>query len=176
MKTLRKRLWLIALFAFCAIQAQQKKTEDKKVIKEVDEVNKTTEEVNQTAKNTDNAIKSTVENSKETIKTIGSLFGSGKNKGKTAGKSKGSITIAVSQVSYDNVHLNRLYSHLSNAKGVKKPTKSFGESQASINLIYKESADALWQGVPKQLRSAFKMLRMDDKSMALELADLTLEE
>ena len=150
------------------MNAQQKKTEEPKVIKEVDQVDKKAEEVNETTNNTNTAIKNTVENSKETLKTIGSLFGSGK--GKANKKSKGAIKIDIKEVTYDDERLNNLYTHISNAKGVKKASKNFSNGKASINVVCKENADTLWDGVPKNVRNAFKMLQIDDKSMVLELA------
>jgi len=153
------------LFAFGAVLAQQNKSEDKKVIKEVEEINKTSEEVNETADNTNNAIKSTIENSKETIKTIGSLFGSGKGK-KT--KSKGSITISISPITYDDNNLEQLYRQISDTKGVKKTSKNFSDGKASIAIAYKENADALWQSIPKNIRSAFAMVQIDDTNIVLQ--------
>lgn len=161
---------ILGCFAFFSVQGQDNKP---KVIKEVDQVNKKTEEVNETSKNTNDAIKSTVENSKETIKTIGSLFGSGKKKG---AKSKGGVVIDVQQVAYDDEHLNRLYAHISSVKGVKKASKNFSGGTASISISSKENADALWQTVPENVRNAFKMVEMNDRSMLLQMADIKLEE
>ncbi len=173
MKTLKKHLPLIALMAFGCLWSQEPQKEDKKVIKEVDKINKASEEINATTANTNAAIKSTIVNTKETIDAVGSLFGSGKKK---KVKTKGGVTITIQQIDYDNEHLTQLYNHISKYKGVKKPAKTFSNGQASINVIYKESADALWQGVPKKFRKAFKMLQMDNQSISLQFAGIQIKD
>ncbi len=168
MKTFKKTFLLIGLFAFGSLWSQQEPSEEKKVIKEVDQVNRASDEINQTATNTTTAVKSTVANTKETLKEVGSLFGSGTKKNT---KSKGVVEITIQQIDYDNEYLNQLYQQITKQKGVKKPTKVFSNGKVVINVNYKEGADALWQRIPKQVRSAFKMTQMETQSISLQLGE-----
>lgn len=156
----------ICLFSLSQIVCQEKKTDDKQ-IKEVSEVDKTAEEVKETTQNTNDAINSTVKNSKEALKTIGSIFGSGK-KNKT--KTKGAVVVDIQQITYDDQRLNKLYGYLTDAKGVKKTSRSFNGGNASITITFKESADQLWQGVPTKIQGMFKMVEMSEKRMLLQVA------
>jgi len=172
MKTIRRQLGIVVLL-ICgtlgaqerSVQRQQADGKDNKIIKEVDKINKASEEINATAASTNTAIRSTVTNSKETIDMVGSLFGSGKKK-----KTKGTLIITIQKVEYDNDYLTRLYTHISKYRGIKNPAKTFGNGQATINVTYKESADALWQSVPKEIRKAFNMVQMDTQSISLQFA------
>ena len=171
MKTLKTSLIIVAFLSFSCLWAQERqkeeKEEDKKVIKEVDKINRASDEINATAANTSTAVKSTVANTKETVKAVASLFGTGKKK---EAKVKGSVTITIVEVDYDNDYLTKLYNHIAKYKGVKKPAKTFSNGQAAIKVSYKESADALWQGVPKEVRKGFKMLQMDNQLISLKFA------
>ncbi len=156
----------ICLFSLNQIICQGKKKDDNQV-KEVSKVDKTARDIKETTENTNDAINSTVKNSKETLKTIGSIFGSGK-KNKT--KTKGTVVVDIQKVTYNDQRLDKLYSYLTDAKGVKKASRSFTDGNASITITFKESADHLWQAVPIEIQSMFKMVEMSEKRMLLQLA------
>ncbi|WP_298504742.1 hypothetical protein [uncultured Maribacter sp.] len=135
-------------------------------IKEIDNANKTIENANSSIKSTNQSVKNTVDSSKETIATIGSLFGSKKNKENK--KSEDIVLITVQQVSYDTEQLNSLYSRITKSKGVKKPIKKFSKGTALITVNYKETADMLWQSIPKQERKFFKMVEISDSNIVVQ--------
>lgn len=140
--------------------------EEKRTIKEVDQINQASDEINETVANTNVALKSTVENSKEAINTLGSIFKSDKKDKKN--KSKGSITITVQQIAYDSDELSALYEKIAKLKEVKKSSKNYSNGIATISVDSKENADAIWQAVPKALRSPFKMIQISDTDIIVE--------
>ncbi len=166
MSITKKIILGICLFSLNQIICQGEKKDDNQV-KEISKVDKTTEEIKETTENTNDAINSTVKNSKETLKTIGSIFGSGK-KNKT--KTKGTVVVDIQQITYNDQRLGKLYSYLTDAKGVKKASRSFTDGNASITITFKESADHLWQAVPTEIQSMFKMVEMSENRMLLQLA------
>ncbi len=169
MKTIKK-VWLVMLlFAVGNTWSQEQQAKEKRTIKEVDQVQKTSEEINETTAATTAAVKSTVANTKETLKEVGSLFGSGKNKKDR--KNKEQVMITIQQIDYDNDYLAQLYDYIEQQKGVKNPSKTYSKGHASISITFKEGADALWQTVPKQVRNAFELITMDRKSVLLQFSD-----
>ncbi|SDM82580.1 hypothetical protein [Kriegella aquimaris] len=181
MKTLKNTLPII-VFLCCSLLIAQNtgrsetgdKEQEKKTIKEVDQINKASAEINEVSENTSEAVKSTVENTKETAKAIGSLFGSGNKEKKD--KDTPDVVVIIHNVTYDDDNLNALYEKISKAKNVKKASKNFSGETATINLSSKENADALWQSVPKPVRSAFKMITMGESSITVQLAGTSFEE
>ena len=150
-------LILFSQFELFSQTRNERKPKENKITKEVDKAN-------QTVKDTNESIKNAVATSKETIgelkETISFLFPK-KNKNKT----KGIVSIHITQVEYDAVDLNQLYKAITKAKGIKKPSKSFENNIAIIKVSYKKSVDDLWQKVPEHIRKAFKMVKMDHQTM-----------
>lgn len=163
----KKRNFVLLLFIafFSVVGYSQEEKETNKVKKEVDKVSKTSEEINETTEATNKAIQGTVENTKQTIQTIGSLFGSGKNKD----KNKADVSLIIKEVAYDDNILNSLFSKLSDTKGVKKASKSFSKGTATINIDSKETADAIWLQVPKEIRSSFQLEEISETTVSLTL-------
>lgn len=149
MDTMKKLLLALILSSFCFSGFSQKKIE----------------EANETVENTNNAVKESIETSKSALKTIGDLFG--KNKKDKKNKLKGDVNIIIQQISYDNENLNTVFKTISDIKGVKNPIKSFSDGVATLSFDTKESADALWQQVPKELRGAFKLVEVDEQILSL---------
>lgn len=168
MKTLTPLPLVLLLFFINVglVQSQENTNTGTKGIKEIENANKTIENANSSIKNTNQSVKSTVDNSKETIATIGSLFGSKKNKENK--KKKDIVAITVQQVNYDTDQLNSLYNTLKKSKGVKNPIKKFSNGTALITVNYKETADMLWQNIPKQERKSFKMIEISDNNIIVQ--------
>ena len=148
------------------LHSQENTNSETKGIKEIDNANKTIENANTSIKNTNESVKNTVDSSKETIATIGSLFGSNKNKKNK--KKEDMVVITVQQVNYDNTQLNSLYQNLIKSRGVKKPIKKFNNGTASITINYKETADMLWQSIPAKERESFKMIEISDHNIVVQ--------
>lgn len=170
MNFLRKLMFLLTLIVFNISFSQEnpskeEKAKKNKVLEKVDDTNKTIKNTNETIKNTVQDTKSTVNDLKE---TIGSIFPR-KNKDKL----KRVITIQITQITYGNLHLNNLYNYISKSKGVKKPSKKFENGTALINVNYKKSADDLWQNVPENLRKSFKIVKMNENNIFLNLIEQT---
>lgn len=171
MKTLPKTL-LLFLLVSNGLLAQNRTTENspdgegQRTIKQVDQVNNASEEINQASAQTAEAVKGTVSNTKDAIKEIGSLFGSDKEKG-----FKGTVTIGIQPITYDDPHLNALYEHISSVRGVKNPNKNFSNGSVIITVAFKDNADALWQSIPDGLRSPFTMVQMGDDQIVVQPID-----
>ncbi|RKR06493.1 hypothetical protein CLV91_3348 [Maribacter vaceletii] len=133
-------------------------------IKEINDANKTITNANSSIEQTNESLKSTINSSKETINTIGSLFGTGDKK-KTP---KGTVNITIHNATYDNESIHSLYNHIIKTRGVKKPVKKYNSGLVSILLNYKESADNLWQMVPKSTRNSFKMIEISDNTIVVK--------
>ncbi len=169
MKTLKPLLLLTLFLNIGTLLAQESNGEQKTEMNEIDKANKAINDANTSIKNTNESVKNTVDSSKETIATIGTIFGSGKKKKKE--KNKSNITIGIQQVTYDNENLNSLYNHISKTKGVKAPVKKYSNGSALITVDFKESADALWQSIPKNVRSSFKMIEISDNNIVVQFFD-----
>ncbi|WP_139278137.1 hypothetical protein [Pseudozobellia thermophila] len=135
-------------------------------IKEVEQINQASEEISATASNTTDAVKSTVSNSREALNEIKSLFGPGKTK-----RAKGTVTIGIAPITYDDPDLNALYEHIIGVKGAKSPNKNFSNGSVTITVEYKDKADALWQSLPTGVRSPFKMVQMSDDQIVVQHGD-----
>ncbi len=142
-------------------QNRNRKEEVKKpkVIKQVDETNET---VSQTGDSVKNSVSTTKETVNEVKDAIGSIFGNGKKKN----KSKNSFTITILQVDYDNEYINKLYKNLTNRKDLKKISKGYEEGNVIISLIPKKNAQ-IWDNIPKEIRSHFKLKKKNDTDALL---------
>lgn len=166
MKTLRIATLLVLFLALGQVSAQQsgavargqetdpEQQEGKNTIKEIEQINQASAEISATASNTTDAVKSTVANSKETLGEIKSLFGPSKGK-----KAKGTVTIGIAPITYDDPDLNALYEHITGVRGVKNPNKNFSDGHVTITVEYKENADALWQRIPNGCAPPLKWCR-----------------
>ncbi|CAM4190829.1 hypothetical protein ZORO111903_06280 [Zobellia roscoffensis] len=173
MKTTKALFALIFVFLLNAnhllaqdSNGQPETTKEKSSIKEVDKINQASGEINETSANTAEAVKGTVSNTKETLKELGSLFGSGKEK-----VAKGVINIGIQPITYDDPNLNALYEQITEIRGVKNPNKNFRDNSVTITAEYKDGADALWQNVTTEVRAAFKMVQMGNDMIVVQPAD-----
>ncbi len=159
---------IIALQAYSQTEPQRRSrtADDKKVVKEVEEVNRKTREVNETVVGTGEAIEKSVEETKNTVDKVGDiLFGnSPKN------KSKRSVTITIPGVAYDEPMLEALYQNITRSWGDKKTTKTFQDQKVVIQVSCKQSADDVWSQVPTELRKNFTVQQMSEQTVQLELA------
>ena len=158
---------MVALQAFSQTESQRRTrtADNKKVVKEVEEVNRKTREVNETIAGTGEAIEESVEETKNTVDKVGDiLFGnSPKN------KSKRSVTITIPGVAYDDPMLEALYQQIIRSWGAKKTTKTFQDQQAVIQVSCKQSADDVWSQVSAELRKNFTVQQMSEQTVQLEL-------
>ena len=170
MKTLRMItfLFIVGTATIASAQEGEGKTEEKekRTIKEVEQVNEASEEISATAANTAESLKSTAANTKDAVNEIGALFGAGK--GTKKAKSKGMVSISIQPISYDDENLNKLFTAISKAKGAKNPSKNFSGNSVLITVAYKGSADALWQSIPREIRTTFQIGEMADSSIAVQ--------
>jgi len=168
MKNLNKIIVLIMLFTASNLLAQTKKNEEEsnkpKVVKEVESANQTVRQASQATKET---VQTTKETAKDLKETVNILFPK-KNKNK---KSKGTVTISIGQIEYGNENLNALYKAISKAKGVKDPSKTFNNNQAQIAVVYKKTADDLWQSVPEKTRKTFKIQSITENNIVVQLKE-----
>lgn len=148
-------------------QTRTEKTEGQnkpKVVKEVEKANKSVKQTSQATKETVQTTKETVADLKE---TAGMLFPK-KNKSK---KEKETVAIIISEIEYGDANLNALYKAISKVKGVKEPSKIFNNGQAQINATYKKTGDELWQSVPENIRNAFKIQSITEKTIVVKLKE-----
>ena len=157
-------------FSFNIGLSQNKK--EKNVVKEVDKVNKKVSDTNDKINNTNDSVKNTIKDSKETVnevkETIESIFKSKKNK-ENVKNAKGTVAINIAQIEYDDPNLETLYECISKVRGMKKLTKDYKNNNIAISMVYKNGADALWQEMPKKVRSSFKLVQIADNTIVLKL-------
>jgi len=163
MKSQKQIIVLLMLLVFSTTLSQHRnsrtKIDENKISSKIDDTNKEINDVNESVENSTKTIERTTETLEETWGVIKGKFG-----GK---KSKNNISIIIRPISYDNEHLNNLYRHISKASGVKKSTKSYNANVISISLDCKNTADDIWQDVPKNIRSNFKIVEIGEKNIIL---------
>lgn len=146
---------------------QDTSTTNRRVTK-VDKANEQVDDVNTGINNTNESLDNTVNSSKETVanvkETFTSIFGTGKKKN----TEKQLVIIQITNVTYDDEGLTQFYNRAKKVRGVKNPSKTFKAGNALIELEYKKGADALFQEIPKNIRSSFKIIEISDTSILLQ--------
>ncbi|QFZ55521.1 hypothetical protein FEZ18_12265 [Oceanihabitans sp. IOP_32] len=151
MKTLKSLPCILLILCFNVALSQHKSDES--------EISKTTDKVKKTNTETKEALSTT----KQTIKDIGSIFKSKKE------KTKQTININITDVEYGNSSLEMLKNAIKSTKSVKGVTKKFKNNTATFLVEFKKSADELWQNLPVKTKSKFKVLAIEEHSMSITL-------
>jgi len=182
MKTQRKLILLLLLIVFNTSFSQQesKRKEDSKVTRKIDNTGDEVKKTGKTLNSATDSITSTIKDAKKSAKELKiAIFGERKNKkNRKKIKKKGeSITIQINSIAYSNSDLTSLQNYLTKINGVKKVSKSYTNGNASILVITKENADAVWQQIPLELNKVFIVKDMNQKHILLhfEKQDLNKE-
>jgi flagellum-specific peptidoglycan hydrolase FlgJ len=151
MKTIKLTLCFLLFLCFNFSFSQQKENKS--------EIAKTSDKVKQTSNETKDAVQTT----KETLKDIGSIFKSKKD------KTKQTVLIVVNNIEYGNTNLNVLQKSVKTSKSVKNITKKYQNNTATFLVEYKKSADELWQTLPEKVVNNFKIIAIEENSISIAL-------
>jgi len=141
-------------------------------------VNNAVNKVNQTKATLDNA-GATIATTKQTIedaKTIlGDIFGNDKKKKDSmkeeaaAASASPQVIIIINDIEYEDENLSLLKENIGKANGVKKVTKDFESGIATLKIVYGGTSSELWDSLPKESRTSFKLVKSGDNMITLSL-------
>ncbi len=168
MKTIKIFLIAFAFLSANAIFAQNnnEKFEQQKVKvnNAVDQTNTAIEESNQAIKETSASLKTSLNSSKETFNDLKGMFKSN--------KVLNIILITINNIEYGNAKLKLLQNAILKSKGVKKSSNNFQDNIATIEVSYKKNADKLWENIPTNISSSFKVVSINEKEIHINLKDM----
>tara|TARA_R110001583_G_scaffold60219_8_gene179032 strand:+ start:574 stop:1056 length:483 start_codon:yes stop_codon:yes gene_type:complete len=133
---------------------------------EIERAGKTVESANRQIDSTVVAVNHTIENTKEAVNKVGGILFGKKDKNKTTNNN---VVINITSVTYDNQSVTQLHQEISNTKLAKRIIKTYSNGQMTIKMDSKASADAIWQKVPKEIRTNFNISEISEKSIVLNL-------
>jgi hypothetical protein len=84
------------------------------------------------------------------------------------GSKRDTIAIAIANIEYDDASLAGLKENLKKLKGVKAVMMQYKASNALLEVSFKGKATDLWDRLPAEVKSPFKLVEAGDNTITLE--------
>lgn len=84
------------------------------------------------------------------------------------GSKRDTIAIAISDIDYDDANLSLLKEDLKKQKGVKSVVMQYKATNALLEVSFKGKASDLWDKLPAEAKTSFKMVEATDNMLTLE--------
>ncbi len=84
------------------------------------------------------------------------------------GNKRDTISIYIANIEYDDANLSALKDGLRKVKGVKAVNMHYKQSTAMLDISYNGKSSDLWDKLPPEARSPFKLLEAEENSITLQ--------
>lgn len=124
---------------------------------EVEKWNKKTSETNEQVIAVDTTLQDTKETFNNLTQTLGGFF-----------SNRNTIVMGFTGVEFGNEKLSQIQEHFKSIKGVKDVNKHLSEGAVTIKMKSKKGASQIWEKLPQELRSHFKVVQANENTMLMQ--------